>query len=298
MSNKSVGFEKVILRHLRDNLFFILISMLVVSTTPAILCAQESRYNPINFTEPLTLARGKVRPMSPNGVYFSKEDSCLIMKHHNGWKDCSALDAFIVNPSPGIDNVVISPPNSEGYVKFDDWSGDEKKDEIDAIWKFFVESTVEQSKNLGVTITPLKWYIYPTLDKEKNYLYYAVLSDWNGQKTINVKACLFDRSGYVPFLIVPSGFNFSEEELKRFVELTLSSYVPEQKQSYTEYVTGDKVAAAGALGVLATLVGVKYGKAAALGIAAIVAMFVKKMWILLLLPFFWIKKLFSKDKSK
>ena len=53
----------------------------------------------------------------------------------------------------------------------------------------------------------------------------------------------------------------------------------------------------GAVGVLAALVGVKYGKAAATGLIAVALLFLKKAWFLLLIPLVFLKKLFSGKKK-
>ena len=52
-----------------------------------------------------------------------------------------------------------------------------------------------------------------------------------------------------------------------------------------------------ALGVLAALVGVKYGKAAATGFVAILLLFLKKAWFVLLLPLVFLIKLFTGKKA-
>lgn len=71
-------------------------------------------------------------------------------------------------------------------------------------------------------------------------------------------------------------------------------YKTNASQGYAEFVTGDKVAAVGAVGVLATLVGVKYSKGIAAWLFVVGLAFAKKAWFLILLPLFWLKNLFRK----
>jgi len=199
-----------------------------------------------------------------------------------GWEkeSCTEIENIIFRHLPGIDTLVVEKPNSGGYVKFDDWDKSDAKDEIDAIWQQLVEGSKAQSKSLGYNVVPIKWTVYPKLDKQKSYMYYAILMDWNGDPVVNIKASLFDRRGYIPFRIVPIRNDYSQKDLTRIVETTLNSYSPKREQSYFDFRDGDKVAAAGAIGVLATLVGVKYGKAIATGFVAILLVLAKKLWFL------------------
>jgi len=284
-------------KHFKDNVLFVLIATAAFLSEPAIVTAQENPYNPVNFTEPLSLYRGKISPVSPDSLYFNDEDRCNILKNEWGWESCDGVEAMIIGLAPGIDTVMVETPNSEGFVELSDWEGADRQDEVDAIWNDFVEGSRAQGKALGQRIEPVRWYVQPTLNKDKSYLYYAILIDWEGEMVINAKASLFDRQGYVPLRIIPDSSDLSEAELQRLVEISLDAYQPEAKQAYFDFQDGDKVAAVGAVGVLAALVGVKYGKAAATGLFAIALLFLKKAWFLLLIPLVFLKKLFFGKKE-
>lgn len=285
-------------KHVRDNIGFVLISSVVFLSEPAIVQGQENPYSPVNFTEPLSLSRGKISPASPEAIYLEKEDRCNLLLNEWGWSSCEGVDAMIFGFAPGIDNVMIETPVSDGFVKFDDWDSGDRKEEIDAIWNDFAEGARQQGEALGQRIEPLRWYVYPTLNKEKSYLYYAILLDWDGEQVINAKASLFDRKGYIPVAITPESTTLSEAELQELVEISLSAYNPAEQQSYFDFQDGDKVAAVGAVGVLASLVGVKYGKAATAGILAVLLVILKKAWFVLLLPLVFLKKLFSRKNQE
>jgi uncharacterized membrane-anchored protein len=198
--------------------------------------------------------------------------------------------------TPSVDSVIVNKPNTDGYVKFDDWDKGNRDDEIEVIWDSMVLGLEAQSEKLGTLITAERWHIYPTLDKERKVLYYATLINWDGSPTININASVFDRRGYVEFQIVPIMSDITAETTKKIVEEVLNIYKAEEGQKYTQFITGDKIAAAGVVGVLATLVGVKYGKGAAAGLIAIILVFAKKAWFLLLLPFIYLKKFFNRKE--
>jgi uncharacterized membrane-anchored protein len=283
---------------IKDNTILVLISVAAFLSEPAIVQAQESPYSPVNFSEPLRLSRGKISPVSPESLYLDDKDRCNLLINEWGWSSCDGIDAMIFGLAPGIDNIMVEEPVSEGYVKFDDWESADRHDEIEAIWNDYAEGARLQGEALGQRIEPVRWYVYPTLNKEKSYLYYAILLDWDGELVINAKASLFDRQGYIPISVTPESTSLSEAELQDLVEISLNAYQPVSKQSYLDFQDGDKVAAVGAMGVLATLVGVKYGKAAATGILALVLVFLKKAWFLLLVPFIFLKNLiFGKKKE-
>lgn len=286
-------------KHLKGNIVFILISVAAFVSEPAIVTAQENPYSPVNFTEPLSLSRGKISPVSPDSIYLEEKDRCNLLINEWGWSSCEGIDAMIFGLAPGIDNIMVEAPVSDGYVKFDDWESSDRQEEIDAIWNDYAEGARQQGKALGQRIEPVRWYVYPTLNKEKSYLYYAILIDWEGEMVINAKASLFDRRGYIPISVTPESTSLSEAELQELVEISLDAYQAHNQQSYFDFQDGDKVAAVGAMGVLATLVGVKYGKAAAAGIIGILLVFLKKAWFLLLVPIVFLKNLvFGKKKAK
>lgn len=288
--------------HVRDNIVFVIVGIAVFLQEPTIVQAQNQtqQYNPINFTEPLSLSRGSLSPVSRDSFYLNHEDSCRLVQQEFGWDiaECARFDNIIFGHIPGTDNIIVEVPNSEGYVKFDDWDGKTSDAEIAEIWDALVEGTKAQSEKLGITIETVKWVVYPHLNKSKNYMYYATLSRWNGEPVINIEASLFDRFGYVAFSIVPDGVDFTEAQLTQFVESTLASYTPEKGQSYAAFSDGDKVAAIGAMGVLASLVGVKYGKAAAGGILAVALVFLKKFWFVIFIPAIWVfRRLFNRKET-
>ena len=285
--------------HLRNNLIFLIVSLVAFLEEPALVSAQIQDMRPVNFTEALNLSRGSLSPASPDASYFTYEDTCTLVEQEWGWTpgSCDYIDKIVINHGEGIDTLVVEKPNSDGYVKLDDWETGDRDEQIGAIWRELEESAKQQSSRLSQSIVPKEWYVYPTLNKNKSYMYYATLVSWNGEPTINVKASLFDRKGYIAFRIIPVDSTISPVNLERMVEGTLQSYLSEPNESYFSFQSGDKVAAVGALGVLASLVGVKYGKAAASGLMAALLLIAKKFWFVLLLPLIFLKNLVFRKLS-
>ena len=153
----------------------------------------------------------------------------------------------------------------------------------------------EQSERLHKKLVPQGWLVYPTLDQGKAYMYYALVIDWDGQKEINIKASLFDRSGYVPFLIVPERSDMTAAEVEAVTTRMLAAYTSDPETSYFDFKSGDKVAAVGAVGVLATLMGIKLGKVAAFGLLATLLAIGKKFLIVLVaVPLLALRRLFRR----
>jgi uncharacterized membrane-anchored protein len=247
----------------------------------------------------VSLARGTlVIPPYP-ARSIAKDVYCDLVKEEWGWSTCENIDAMIYNATNGIDTVIVNKPTNDGYVEFDDWESSDKDEAINEIEAALRASVEAQSKATGDQISLEGWHTYPSLDQDAQLMIYATKLLWGGESIVNITATKFDRYGYVEFSFVPDDPNLSESSVYSLVSDTLKNYESEQTTSYASFTTGDKVAAAGALGVLATLVGVKYGKGFLAAAFAVILVFLKKAWIVVLLPFYWIgKKLFSRKTDE
>lgn len=280
---------------LREQVIFLTVAFVSFSTQPAILTAQE--INPLPFTEPLSVSRGSVTPTLNDAVFLTQKDMCTVFVEDWGWSDCGDMDAFIWGQFPDVDTTLISRPDTSGYVRFGDWDGSERDDVIQEIEDSLRVGLANQAKQLGYDIKFAGWSVYPTLNREKQFMYYATNSVWDGEDTINITASVFDRRGFVKFMIVPMATTITSAEAEEMIVRVLDQYQPAQGESYAAFTTGDKVAAVGAVGVLAGLAGLQYGKGALSGLIAAALLILKKAWFLLLLPFFWLKNLFSRRKG-
>ena len=281
-------------KFLREQIIFLLVAFVSFATGPAIVTAQE--FNPVPFTEPLSVSRGNFIPNGLEAHVFSKEDTCTIAYNYWGWQDCSFIDAYIEYSESDIENVMIELPDSSGYVEFDDWDSSERETVIREIEETTRRGLAEQSAQLGIPISFVGWAVYPTLDQERKIMYYALELDWDGESVINIDASVFDRRGYVTFSVVPYVTSVTEASTRMMIVDVLGQYEPTEGQSYASFVSGDQVAAVGAVGVLAALAGIQYGKGTSAGILAAALVILKKAWFLLLFPFIWIKKLFTRNQ--
>ncbi len=283
----------------KENIAIVMASLALTIAEPAIVFAQSSSGQPVNFTEPLSLSRGKISVTGQDPISVTVKRGCEFAVKDWGWEQEScerSIDAFLLGSHDNVDTLLVHRPNSEGYVKMDDW--DEDVDgKIKEIWGQLKEGMKAQSKKLGRKIEVGEWKVYPTLDRKNATLHYAYSVKWDGEPTTNVLAIKFDRTGFVKFNIIPVREGISAPEIKKIVQEVSSSYTPANEQSYFDFKSGDKVAAVGALGVLAGVLGVKYGKAVATGLFAMAAIFLKKLWFLIfVIPVVlwgWIKKMFG-----
>ena len=74
-----------------------------------------------------------------------------------------------------------------------------------------------------------------------------------------------------------------------------STFIYDEGEMYSNFKTGDKIAAVGIGALLATTLGVKALKP---GLLVGLALLLKKFWFIILLPFVFIGKLFSSGSNK
>mgnify|MGYP001166889229 CR=1 FL=1 len=186
--------------------------------------------------------------------------------------------------------------DKSGYVKLDDW----KDIDPDKFLKELKSGTEEGNKlreEKGFnTITNIVWLREPTLNKEKNTVSYATnVSFSDGHDSINAALLILGRYGYAESTVVATYENF-ELYGDMMLNSVISNYSFVQEKKYSNFTTGDKVAAAGIAGLLAGSLGIKAFKAG--GFAALLIL-MKKFWFVLLFPiiFVWgfIKRLFLRN---
>lgn len=283
-------------RFCNEQIIFILIATAAMLHEPALVKAENTAPSSIFFTEPLTLSRGKLSPISHRAQIVSKETWCDYAKKNWGWSSCDGIDAFIVGYDNDIDTIIINEPNNEGHVSFDDWKSNDVDEQIHSIEDSLKDSLKEQGERIHKDITFKAWRVYPTLNEKLHVMYYAVDTTWDGDLTTNIKATIFDRSGYLILRIIPDAPDITKQDIEKLIFKIVNSYRPNDEQYYDNFQSGDKVAAVGALGILATVLGVKYGKTFFAVIIGTALLLLKKAWFLLMLPFVAIKKLFTRKK--
>jgi hypothetical protein len=228
----------------------------VVATGPGVAHAWWEPWNPVPFSEPLALSRGWLEPGQPGSATLGEADACRYVTEEWGWRDCGGIEAFVIDHAPGLEILLVYEPGQRGYVRLDDWHAAGRSDAIFVIESELRETFAEQSLRIEKPIEFVRWRIYPTLNDAKNYLYFATDVLWDRAPHIIIRAAIFDRRGYVVFDIVPADRNIGAAATERLIEASLERYRSTERESYGAFRPGDHVAPLGAVGVLATLVGV------------------------------------------
>jgi len=224
------------------------------------------------------------RIIASDGLLLQGEDACTFSSVLNADEVCDITAIMFPRDGVGIDSIYYSAPEDIGHVNMDDWTEDVTS-QIDNIWDSYVEGAKAQSKRIGFDVVPLKWVLYPTLNKAAKVMTYGILLDFGGSEVINLVSVKFTRKGYVVMEIV------TDEQILAASSATYDSvsvyasdsYSPAAGWRYADFKEGDKVAAIGAVGVLASVIGVKYSKGWLAGLGAMIALFAKKLWVLLLI---------------
>mgnify|MGYP006114218165 CR=1 FL=1 len=186
---------------------------------------------------------------------------------------------------------------NEGYVSLDDWKDVNPDKFIKEIDKGRIEGNKIRLKNNSSTVNSIGWIKEPTLDRKNNAVYYALIVNFSDNtSSVNAITLLLGRYGHTKATYVGEVDYFKDNNEAIFKKIVNNYSFIEQKK-YTNFSTGDKVAAAGIGGLLAASLGVKAFKAG--GIAALLIL-LKKGGFLLFLPLIfawgWIKRLFTRKE--
>ncbi|WP_440910426.1 DUF2167 domain-containing protein [Candidatus Pelagibacter sp.] len=179
-----------------------------------------------------------------------------------------------------------------GYVKTDDWTDVDPDQYIKEIRENYRVGNETRKKNGQPTIVNVEWKKKPYLDGIYNSVYYALDVTWSDNRsTVEGRAIILGREGYTTASYVGGERGYDENMLLNLSKI--HKFNPTKE--YKDWKAGDKVAAAGIGALLATTLGVKYLKP---GLLAVAAVFLKKFWFIIFLPFIWLFKLFSGSSKK
>lgn len=274
------------MRPLKQFILAVLLCCLPLSTATALTEAEEEQLNAllsraVDISEGAEVAGATI--VAKEGWMLQGEDACTFSRLLNADEFCGV--SAIVFPPAGsaIDSIYYAAPEDIGYVNMDDWT-DDVNSQIDVIWESYVEGSKAQSERIGFDVVPVKWVLYPTLNKASQVMTYGVLLNFGGEEVINLTSVKFTRTGYVQMNVV------TDDEMLAAAGTTFdgvssyasTAYQPSTGSQYADFEDGDRVAAIGAVGVLASVIGVKYsnkGTLAAIGAAILV--FAKKFWFVL-----------------
>jgi uncharacterized membrane-anchored protein len=217
--------------------------------------------------------------------------------------DINKPDAIVSRiEGPQINTQVNYQYVEDDYIEMDDWGEYIDKD---SLIEEVIKATEEANKIRDKSIPKLYvdgWVEPPVIDKESAIVYWAFSGHSEGGfKFVNAKAMKLGRKGYT--IITWIGRLEQFENAKESLDPTLFAYTFDEGSRYLDFVAGtDKVAALG-VGALAykLITGKKASKTGLAGILAALAIFAKKFWFIIFIPFVfawkWIKGLFKGNKG-
>ena len=124
--------------------------------------------------------------ITANGATLLKgKNACEFSRLLNADEFCDVSAILLPPEGAGIDSIYYAAPEDIGYVNMDDWT-EEVSEQIDEIWESYVEGSKAQSERIGYQVVPLKWVLYPTLNRASKVMTYGILLDFGGQEIINL----------------------------------------------------------------------------------------------------------------
>lgn len=204
-------------------------------------------------------------------------------------------DTSLMMIKSGLDTIYFDY-NGNGYVSIEDW----KNVDTNAMLKELNDNAKailqeRKAKNLNY-VTNVSWVHKPQLDRTKNMVYYAYKIEWgDGAISLESLSLVLGRKGYTTITFVtPYDENLSLPAASKRNKNKASTFIYDQEEMYSNYKTGDKVAAVGIGALLATTLGVKAIKP---GLLVGLMVLLKKFWFILLFPLIAIGKIFSGKSS-
>ena len=210
-----------------------------------------------------------------NGVEFPSQ-KILVMPKEN-WGSYYYVYAF----------------SDSGYVKIDDWNEVDPNEFLKDLEKGYKADNAERRKKNQATLTSVSWRYSPKLDRNKNLVNYAIVSNWSdNDQSVQASSLILGREGYTQATMISSVAGYKDSLLEN--ASAIHEFNPDV--GYNAWKPGDKVAAIGIAGLLAATLGGKSVKVAA-PILVVLLGLLKKFWWIVILPFLWLGKLFTRSSS-
>lgn len=212
----------------------------------------------------------------------------------DNWDDTAFLTMTVAGRMS--DSFVIYSHQPIGYIDDNDWESVDAERMMSQVKSAQRERNEERTAQGYPTLEVLGWEQTPQYDETLDAAYWAMqIGSSDGQLTINATALKLSRDGFtrITWVGTPEQFTDSHSTL-----VTASNaYQFNEGAQYADFSEGDKVAGVG-LAALATglMTGKGWTKKAGAGILALILVFLKKAWFIILLPLAFIKKIFTKNK--
>ena len=182
-----------------------------------------------------------------------------------------------------------------GYTKINDWNDVN----AEALIQSLRDANQNQNDNRSYAKS-INWIFKPNLNKDKKIVSYSYKVEWSNNKiTMETKNLILGKSGHIEQTFVFDDPSNAKENSE--YALKTASYVKFNKEySYSNFKTGDKVAAVGIGALVAGSLGVKALKGAG-SVAAkggVILLFLKKFWWVFVAPFVFLGSFFKGNKNR
>ncbi|HTR85713.1 MAG TPA: DUF2167 domain-containing protein [Reyranella sp.] len=221
-------------------------------------------------------------------------DAATLWEVLNGIAAPMGTEAALYDPVTHA--VIFFQKLGDGYVKLDDW------DELDAdaLLKGVTDNTeADNAKRQGSGIPPVHvvgWLERPQLDRAASTVRWSFETSESGRPAVNSIALVLARDGFEKIVWVGDRQYAMNNDFLRAAQANFDFVAGGR---YVDHQSSDKVAEYGIATLVASVLGVKV--AAKLGFLAIALAFLKKGFVLVLVPFAFmyrrIKGWFSRGKA-
>ncbi|GGG53279.1 hypothetical protein GCM10010918_02440 [Paenibacillus radicis (ex Gao et al. 2016)] len=177
---------------------------------------------------------------------------------------------------------------------------DKEKDKIDAdaLLESYRKGTEQVNKEVSDDNKMFvdRWFVEPSYNESLHSLTWSILfHDINNEDIINYNIRMLTREGYVSAILV-SDPEHLEADRKVFESQIISNFSVKPGETYSDFDPAtDKKAEYGLTGLILGGVGLLAAKKA--GLIAVMAVFLKKFWFVIILPFMWLWRVI-RGKSK
>ncbi|AKF95855.1 DUF2167 domain-containing protein [Brevibacillus laterosporus] len=230
-------------------------------------------------------------------AYLNKEDTIMIQKQFGN--STSSREIASVYPTSDQENwFVLMEYDEVGHIMDDEQNNIDK----DAILKSYKEGTEEHNKERKPEeqIHVVGWDVPPSYDAKTHTLQWSMLAEDNNKNPIiNYNLQMLTRKGYVSFILVSDPATLAKDK-KTLTEQIVPQFKLVEGNRYDDYdASTDKLADYGLTGLV--LGGLGLAVAKKVGFLALILVFLKKAWIVVVLVlggiFKMVMNIFKKKKN-
>jgi len=153
-----------------------------------------------------------------------------------------SLYIYLSEDKDNYDSILlyVDKYRNDGYIDGSDWVSLDPAEVLEDQWEIEQKENLIKIENGYDPILSIDWYIKPTFNSEKGYIYQTMISNYEDHVTYNTWIYLLGRDGYqfISLAFDESNIRYVNED---FLNLILDSYVFEDGKSYADFQEGDEV---------------------------------------------------------